>query len=356
MQRTIGNQQVLRLLAGRTGAPQTRRPVVVQRYTEEDIQARAHKIYVLRTQGARPGGHTDANVQAGEKADWTRARRELDWIEQRAQEISRERRDHPDRFPSAAGPMSDWLTAEHEFVTQTGQPPTWTSQPAMSNQPAASASDPTLSSAATSLQATLFGPGIGIGDDLTPYLYDPARFANLRAEYRRKFASDLVSDVILKHQMSALTDTLRSALNRADGPRTCNALAALQNRKALVGEAGMLWRLLYGGTLEQEIRGRLGSQPEHLARALYFFHGPGAAVNKLTHLSPVGGVTTPAMVVDGGAVTASTGVAITTNTGQVTNMNLAFGFNYTGQQAPTTRWLQFMARAADREAWPAEGA
>ncbi len=136
LQRTIGNQQVLRLLAGRTGAPQTRRSVVVQRYTEEDIRARAHKIYVLRTQGARPGGHTDANVQAGEKADWTQARRELDGIERRAREISQERSDHPDRFPSAAGPMSDWLTAEQEFDTQTSQPPTSTSQPATStNQP-----------------------------------------------------------------------------------------------------------------------------------------------------------------------------------------------------------------------------
>ncbi len=335
LQRTIGNQGVMRLLARR---------VAVQRYTEDDIRKRAQRIYELRTGGSRPTAHTDANVQAGEKADWTQARRELDWIERRAHELYEQRRARPERFAAADGPISDWVTAEQEFQRQTGG-----AALAEARTPETAATD--VTDASLVHEVTALHDAIGtsmIAPMVTRHVENPVSFARLRARYKEQYGSDVVSDIIARHPFSrgGLTDALKGALDRSSGADAGAALAFVGDNRIFTRELKVLWRLLSGGDLEQEVRVKLASQPDQLARALYFLLGPGAAAPS-THRLRVGAeVANPAHAVDGGSVTASTGVQILNRHGNVTNINNAFGFKFTGQQQQVarTRWIQFIWR------------
>jgi hypothetical protein len=330
LQRTIGNQRLGQLLAQR--ADRTRR-AVVQRYTDEDIRTRAYYIYKRRTGGTTPAGHTAEHAQAGASADWTQARRELDWIEQRAHAIYEERRKQPDRFRDATGPMSDWVAAEREFESQT-------------RQKVESPPDPVLVGAANQLASALgTKPIAGL---LAPYLDNPVGLANLRDEYQRhhEHKVDLVSDVIGKHRLTRRVQAVKAALDASNGPRTCDALAELRNDpdfvREAVEEADALWRLLYGGGLERDVLGNLGAQPEYLSRVKYYLIAPATEL-KGSDLAINARANSGAIGVDGGTVTARAGVRITKG-GRATNMNAAFGFEYTGQQASVTRWIQFVWR------------
>jgi hypothetical protein len=346
LQRTIGNQGVMRLLGRRASAR-----VAVQRYTEEDIRKRAQRIYELRTAGIEPTEPTeaqrsDANVQAGEKADWAQAERELRWIERRAHELYEQRRDHPENFPASDGPMSDWVKAEQEFHRQTGGATELTGAH-IPERAAATVTDSSLAHEATQLHETIGKDMIAFM--LTPHLDNPVSFANLRANYKQRYGSDVVSDIIAKHPFTrgGLMDPLKKAIDASNGATTSAALAQVGGNRTWIKEVKMLWRLFYGGNLEQEVRHRLAQQPEQLARSLFFLLGPGAA-EATTHRLRVGAeLASPAHAVDGGNVTASTGVQIVDRHGQATNLNNAFGFKFTGPDRPKvarTRWIQFIWR------------
>jgi hypothetical protein len=94
------------------------RPSVIQRYTEDDIRARAGKIYKQRIGARPPGKQTNAQRQTAAEADWAQAESDLKRIEARAREIAEDRKKNPAKYPKDAGPLSDWLQAEQEIDLQ----------------------------------------------------------------------------------------------------------------------------------------------------------------------------------------------------------------------------------------------
>ena len=88
---------------------------MIQRYTKEDIQKRAKKIYDQRMVVHPPGAQNDEARKKAAEADWALAEDGLKKIEVRAHQISEDRKKHPETYPKDAGDLYDWVRAEKEI-------------------------------------------------------------------------------------------------------------------------------------------------------------------------------------------------------------------------------------------------
>ena len=106
----LGMLRINRMVgAGRPAA------LVIQRYTKDDIQKRAKKIYDQRVVVHPPGAQNDAERKKAAEADWAKAEDGLKKIEVRAHQISEDRKKNPGMYPKDAGDQYDWLRAEKEI-------------------------------------------------------------------------------------------------------------------------------------------------------------------------------------------------------------------------------------------------
>jgi len=89
---------------------------IIQRYTKDDIEKRAHKIYKERIALNPPSAtQTEADRQKLADADWARAEDVVKQIQFRAREIGEDRKQNPGKYAHSAGELSDWLQAEKEI-------------------------------------------------------------------------------------------------------------------------------------------------------------------------------------------------------------------------------------------------